>query len=265
MDVHGVLADSVGDFDDRRMALLEPPRGGRDAGHGAVPAAAAAGRRAGRRAGRPAAAGAARARRAPRPAGPAGAAVHRRAGLRPGPVEAGGWAAVRTAWDHPPESTEQVLHPSKYLAGETPRPESVAYAPPGGRVINEGVLGEMLTRTLLGDDGEGGGAAGWGGDALPGLGRVGEDAARLAVGLGHARRRGASSPRRLGPRLAASPGASGRRGAFEVFGTRRLPVRPRRSALGETALVSSDDRPPSTRPSRVGRARPLTMRDASPG
>lgn len=77
--------------------------------------------------------------------------------------ERGGWPAVRKAWTEPPRSTEQVLHPEKYLAREEPRPVSGHAAPAGGRLIQEGVLGEALTRTLLGEGSEAA-AAGWGGD-----------------------------------------------------------------------------------------------------
>jgi len=56
-----------------------------------------------------------------------------------------------------------VLHPEKYFSGEAPRVPDLAYAPPGGRMINEGVLGEILIRTFLGE-GSGAAAAGWGGD-----------------------------------------------------------------------------------------------------
>jgi hypothetical protein len=77
----------------------------------------------------------------------------------------GGWDALRRAWSLPPASTEQVLHPEKYFAGEAPRPPKAAYTPPAGRLVNEGVLGEMLTRTLLGE-GSDAAAAGWGGDVV---------------------------------------------------------------------------------------------------
>jgi hypothetical protein len=77
--------------------------------------------------------------------------------------ERGGWTAVRRAWTEPPRSTEQVLHPEKYLAREEPRTVSGRKAPAGGRLIQEGVLGEALTRTLLGE-GSDAAAAGWGGD-----------------------------------------------------------------------------------------------------
>jgi hypothetical protein len=77
--------------------------------------------------------------------------------------EKGGWPAVRQAWTDPPRSTEQVLHPAKYLAREEPRRVPATPSPAGGRLLQEGVLGEALTRTLLGD-GSDAAAAGWGGD-----------------------------------------------------------------------------------------------------
>ncbi|HEY3121971.1 MAG TPA: hypothetical protein VGL15_15205 [Vicinamibacteria bacterium] len=78
-------------------------------------------------------------------------------------VKSGGWDAVKNAWSHPPESTEQVLHPEKFAAHESPRPVEPPYKAPSGRLVNDGVLGEVLTRTLLGE-GSDAAAAGWGGD-----------------------------------------------------------------------------------------------------
>jgi hypothetical protein len=75
-----------------------------------------------------------------------------------------GWDGIKGAWRQPPTSTEQVLHPDKFLAREAPQPVELAYAPPGGRVLNEGVLGELLTRTLLGDETRSEASSGWGGD-----------------------------------------------------------------------------------------------------
>ena len=75
----------------------------------------------------------------------------------------GGWPAVRSAWDAPPRSSEQVLHPEKYVTGEPPRLVDPGPAPAGGRQIADGVLGEAFIRTLLGGDAEAA-AAGWGGD-----------------------------------------------------------------------------------------------------
>lgn len=75
----------------------------------------------------------------------------------------GGWEAIRAAWSRPPRSTEQVLHSEKFFAGEEPRPVTIPYAPPGGQAVSEGVLGELLIRTLVGAGGATA-AAGWGGD-----------------------------------------------------------------------------------------------------
>jgi hypothetical protein len=76
--------------------------------------------------------------------------------------ERGGWPAVKRAWEEPPVSTEQVLHPEKYTAREAPRAVPATRAPPGGLPVIEGVLGEVLINTLVG--GAPGAAAGWGGD-----------------------------------------------------------------------------------------------------
>ena len=76
----------------------------------------------------------------------------------------GGWGAIQGAWARPPASTEQVLHPEKYRGAEAPRPVAAPYAPPGARLLNEGVLGEMLISTLVGEREGPAAAAGWGGD-----------------------------------------------------------------------------------------------------
>jgi hypothetical protein len=77
----------------------------------------------------------------------------------------GGWNALRDAWSRPPRSTEQVLHPEKFFAGEEPRAVELPQGPPGARLLDEGVLGELLGRTLVGEGGESA-AAGWGGDGF---------------------------------------------------------------------------------------------------
>jgi hypothetical protein len=84
-------------------------------------------------------------------------AVHRR----------GGAEALKRAWSAPPASTEQVLHPERFFAGEAPRRvEPPGRTPRGAKLLSEGVLGELLARTLLGGAREAhGAAAGWGGDA----------------------------------------------------------------------------------------------------
>jgi hypothetical protein len=76
----------------------------------------------------------------------------------------GGAQAMREAWREPPESSEQVLHPDKYFAREKPRSvASSVPAPRGGRLVGEGVLGELLIRALL-EAGAEEAASGWGGD-----------------------------------------------------------------------------------------------------
>ena len=84
----------------------------------------------------------------------------------------GGLEAVEEAFLDPPVSSEQVIHPEKYLAGEPPRQlESIDLAPALGGTWNqesEGVLGELLVGVYLGafvhiDQGLAA-AEGWGGD-----------------------------------------------------------------------------------------------------
>lgn len=81
-------------------------------------------------------------------------------------LRAGGWDALKAAWLSPPDSTEQVLHPDKFLKREAPLGVQLEYAPAAGRLLDEGVLGELLVRTLLGDETGGEASAGWGGDAF---------------------------------------------------------------------------------------------------
>jgi hypothetical protein len=151
----------------------------------------------------------------------------------------GGGEALREAWGRPPESTEQVLHPAKFFSREKPRVVApVVAAPSGARLVSEGVLGEMLLRTLV----EGAAPAateGWGGDGW-GLWDVGGRTAlawrsewdRVAdAGEFHAA---------LRARFARHGEASSRAG-WEVFTStsgRRFAVR----RMGEAVdLVSADD------------------------
>jgi len=77
----------------------------------------------------------------------------------------GGPAAMKDAWKEPPESTEQVLHPEKYFEGERPRRVRPSVpAPSGSRLVSEGVLGELLLRTLV-EEGGGPATEGWAGDS----------------------------------------------------------------------------------------------------
>ena len=165
IEVHRVVPSSVGDFDDRRVAFMALLEGD---------ATMVMERFLMKRLGVPASA-------APIDLGAAGLAATTLPGVPPilrdhlivpylagrdfvrAIHERGGWHAVRKAWTDPPRSTEQVLHPAKYLSREEPRRVTGIAAPARGRLLQEGVLGEALTRTLLGEGSEAA-AAGWGGD-----------------------------------------------------------------------------------------------------
>jgi hypothetical protein len=81
-------------------------------------------------------------------------------------VDRGGVAAVDAAYGAPPTTTEQVLAPERYVAGEGP--VAVATPPAEGPVIDEGVIGEWALALLLSggvpDQASRQAAAGWGGD-----------------------------------------------------------------------------------------------------
>jgi len=87
----------------------------------------------------------------------------------------GGWAAVDDAFsEDPPLSSEQIMHPRKYEAGEGPVPVRLrgvrAALPSGAQVIARGDLGEFDTAQFLRDANgrrrSEEAAAGWGGSAL---------------------------------------------------------------------------------------------------
>jgi hypothetical protein len=150
----------------------------------------------------------------------------------------GGAEALKDAWRHPPESTEQVLHPEKYFSHESPRPVDVSYVPPGGKLLGEGVLGELLTRTLLGE-GEEANAAGWGGDRYRAWDLGGRSLLvwRSVWDNGEAARAFLAAVR---ARFERTRGAPAREEGYAVYGSG-----PWRFAIGERGggivLVSSDD------------------------
>ena len=86
--------------------------------------------------------------------------------------QSGGWAAVNQAYVNPPASTEQVLHPAKYFAGEAPipvgLPDLAAELGPGWRQLVNNTLGELDLRILVEQNGSRQeallAAEGWGGD-----------------------------------------------------------------------------------------------------
>lgn len=84
----------------------------------------------------------------------------------------GDWAEVDAAWARLPVSTEQVLHPEKYLAGEVGESVPEPSPPPGGpstRVYRD-VLGEQTLRLVFEEwmpsKTAHASAAGWGGDQV---------------------------------------------------------------------------------------------------
>jgi hypothetical protein len=150
----------------------------------------------------------------------------------------GGWDALKAAWSQPPESTEQVIHPEKYFARETPQRVEISYQPAGGTVVCEGVLGEVLVRTLLGGDADAA-AAGWGGDRFR-LWDVGGRSLLVWRSTWDTPGDLAEFRQALGARLAAERAPAGERGPFRVFS-----APPWRFATGEVGgaavFVSSDD------------------------
>jgi hypothetical protein len=91
-------------------------------------------------------------------------------------VASGGFAAVDAAFDDPPDSTEQVLHPDRYLDREAPIEVSIPSGIPGRlgagwQDAGRDTLGELVLRVWLREGGIPAGearaaAAGWGGDRL---------------------------------------------------------------------------------------------------
>jgi uncharacterized membrane protein len=153
----------------------------------------------------------------------------------------GGWPALRSAWTAAPASSEQVLHPEKYFAREEPLAVEPGPAPPGGTLVQEGVLGEAFVGTLLGEA-PAAARTGWGGDRF----RTWDvDAARLAVGLG------------LTGGCARVPGrALGRAGAPRCSGPRSLRLPPAlRAALDRRLADRGRRRGDAPVERRRGRAR----------
>jgi hypothetical protein len=90
-------------------------------------------------------------------------------------IAAGGYPAVDAAFRDPPDSTEQILHPDKYLQREKPiavvlPTKLAATMGPGWSVAAQDTLGELVLRIwleqVLSTPDAAAGAAGWGGDRL---------------------------------------------------------------------------------------------------
>ena len=87
----------------------------------------------------------------------------------------GGWTQVDQLWEKPPSTTEQIIHPDKYVAGEqavpvTLPPGLTEALGPGWTLKLEDTHGELVTRIWLGEVLDPAtataAAAGWGGDRV---------------------------------------------------------------------------------------------------
>ena len=84
----------------------------------------------------------------------------------------GGYAAVDAAWENIPQSTEQIIHPDRYLSGDAPQIVTVEPLTDtlgaGWQQIDEDTLGEFYLRQYLIQQLDGAtadtAATGWGGD-----------------------------------------------------------------------------------------------------
>ena len=168
-DVHRILPDAVGDFDDRRLAFVSLLEGDATLVMERFLMKRLSGSALG-------AAGDMSQLSWPTPPVPGVPAVVRDQLVLPYLVgrdfaralqERGGWEALKAAWSAPPTSMEQVLHPEKFFAHEPPRTVAIRYAPPHGHVLDEGVLGELFTRTFLAAGSEEDAPAAPAGVALP--------------------------------------------------------------------------------------------------
>lgn len=84
----------------------------------------------------------------------------------------GGFEALDQAWDNPPQSTEHILHPEQYLAGDAP--QLITLAPltdtlgSGWREVENEIMGEFFLSIYLQQELDvttaAEAAAGWGGD-----------------------------------------------------------------------------------------------------
>ena len=76
------------------------------------------------------------------------------------------WRGLNLVLNQPPLSSEQILHPEKYLSREMPMPVRIGYRPLPGQLVHSGVIGEYFLNVLLANGAEiTDAASGWGGDA----------------------------------------------------------------------------------------------------
>lgn len=107
-------------------------------------------------------------------------------------AEAGGQTRLNAALSAPPSTTEQVLRPEKFMAGEAPR--AVGTPPADGPVTAEGSLGQLNLSLMLAEVLEGGyaeaAADGWGGDRYVAWEQGGQTCVRLVVDMDNAEENG---------------------------------------------------------------------------
>lgn len=67
--------------------------------------------------------------------------------------QSGGWEEVTRAFNNPPRSTEQIIHPQKYYSGDEPvavaLPDLATALGGGWELVSENTLGELYTRIYL--------------------------------------------------------------------------------------------------------------------
>ncbi|MBP8001175.1 MAG: serine/threonine protein kinase [Chloroflexi bacterium] len=86
----------------------------------------------------------------------------------------GGWPAIDQAWANPPQSSEHIIHPDRYLAGDVPQPVTlVSLTETLGaewQLVRDETAGEFFIREhlllQLGEVEAAAAATGWGGDHL---------------------------------------------------------------------------------------------------
>jgi hypothetical protein len=100
------------------------------------------------------------------------------------------WSAVNAAFARPPKSTEQIIHPERYVADDRPVPiaAKLPAALPSFAIVHSTVWGELgfdlwLRSHGVDEHGAAQAAAGWGGDRAIVLARPGERRAARAVGI----------------------------------------------------------------------------------
>jgi hypothetical protein len=100
------------------------------------------------------------------------------------------WSAVDAAFAKPPRSTEQIMHPERYLAGDQPIPIEIGALPSlrGYTVAQSSVWGELGFQLFLRSHGSDArsaadAAAGWGGDRTIVLALDADRRPRRAVGV----------------------------------------------------------------------------------